>query len=276
MWSATSPSRVRRSPSWCAARNCRPAWPRFRSCRTGITGADTTRIDCRRSVARMTSGRGTRTGDFQVHRSRMSLSRARQSRRAFPHAGYGASMAAGGRGGVLAARTPDINAGEQEQPDHVDKMPVPSCELEAEMLLGAEMAEEGTDQAHGQEDRADDHVGAMEASRHEEGGTVDVAFVVERSVAVLVGLHGREGEAEQDGKDEAPFEPLPVILQERVMRPGDRGARGEQDQRVEQRQVPRIEGVDALGGPHAAEQVMAQHLVRVARKQRRIEKGPEP
>ena len=32
-------------------------------------------------------------------------------------------------------RAPDINAGEQEQPDHVDKMPVPGGGLEAEMPL---------------------------------------------------------------------------------------------------------------------------------------------
>ena len=72
---------------------------------------------------------------------------------------------------------------------------------------------------------------------------------VEGRVAVLVGLHAGEGEPEHDGEDQAPFQALAVVLQQRVMRPGDRRAGGEQDQRVEQRQMPGIEGLDALRRP---------------------------
>ena len=43
---------------------------------------------------------------------------------------------------------------------------------------------------------------------------------------------------------------LLVALQQGVMRPGDRGARQQQDHRVEQRQMERIEGVDGGGRPH--------------------------
>ena len=81
-------------------------------------------------------------------------------------------------------------------------------------------------------------------------------------MAVFVGLHAGEQRAERDGADQAPLQALAVVLQQRVMRPGDGRAGGQQDQRVEQRQVPRIEGLDALRRPHAAEQFGARDLVR--------------
>ena len=39
-----------------------------------------------------------------------------------------------------SASAPDINGREQEQPDHVDKVPVPRRRLEPDMLLGGEVA----------------------------------------------------------------------------------------------------------------------------------------
>src|SRR5262245_31513891 len=152
-------------------------------------------------------------------------------------------MASGSGWSSLCARTPAVEAGEQEQPHHVDEVPVPGAELEAEMLLGREVAEIGADQAHDQEGRSDDHMCAMEASGHKEGGAVDVPGIVETGVAVFVGLHGRESEAQENGADQAPLQALTVVLEQRMVRPGHRSARGEQDQRVEQRQMPGIEGL---------------------------------
>src|SRR5579871_3723268 len=130
---------------------------------------------------------------------------------------------------AFTTRTPHIDAGEQEQPDDVDEMPVPGGELEAEMLLRREMAGERAEQADDQEDRSDDHMRAVESGRHEEGGTVDVAREVEGRMRIFVGLHAGEGQAERDGEDEAPLEALPVVLEQRVMRPGHRGAGREED-----------------------------------------------
>ena len=66
---------------------------------------------------------------------------------------------------------------------------------------------------------------------------------------------------------------LAVVVQQRVVRPGHRRARGQQDQRVQQRQVPRIEGAaerHVVGArrrrPDMAEQIAAQELVRVGRE----------
>ena len=49
-----------------------------------------------------------------------------------------------------------------------------------------------------------------------------------------------------------------------MVRPGHRGARQQQDQRVEERELERVERMDALGRPHAAD-----------REQARGEEGPE-
>src|SRR5437660_1205765 len=52
---------------------------------------------------------------------------------------------AGGVRGDFAARAPDVDAGEQEQPDHVDEVPIPGGELEAEVLGRGELAKIGAD-----------------------------------------------------------------------------------------------------------------------------------
>src|SRR5690348_9295356 len=138
---------------------------------------------------------------------------------------------------TAAAGAPDVDADEQEQPDHVDEMPVPGGELEAEMLLRREMAAIGADQADDQEHGADQHMEAMEAGRHEEGRAVHISREVEGGVGVFVGLHSSEARTEEDGEDQAMFQTLTIVLEQRVMRPSDCRTRGEQDQRVEQWQV---------------------------------------
>src|ERR1043166_8424119 len=88
--------------------------------------------------------------------------------------------------GMRQTRAPDIDAGEQEQPDHVDEVPVPGGELEAQMLLRREVAGIGAPQAHAQEDSADQHMEAVKAGRHEEGRAIDVAREVEQRMAVFI------------------------------------------------------------------------------------------
>src|ERR1700738_3939522 len=86
---------------------------------------------------------------------------------------YGRSMRAVSHG--FGAGAPDIDADEQEQPHHVDEMPVPGGEFEAEMLGRREVSGIGAEQADQQEDGADQHMEAVEAGRHEEGRAADIA-----------------------------------------------------------------------------------------------------
>src|SRR5712692_10788360 len=173
------------------------------------------------------------------------------------------ALMAGGMHRACCTLPPHIDAGEQEQPDHVDEMPVPGGKLEAEMLGRGEVSEKSADQANDQERRADDHVRTVEAGRHEEGGAVDIAAEIEARVAVLVGLHAGEREAGRDGQDQAPFEPLTVVLQQRMVGPGYGGAGGEQNERIQERQMPWIEGLGSLRRPHAAEQLLARDLMHI-------------
>ena len=124
-------------------------------------------------------------------------------------------------------------------------MPVPGSGLETEMLLRREMALECPEQANGEEDRSDDHMEAMEARGHEEGRTIDVSAIGSAEgkgrMSIFIGLDGSEERTQGNGEAEAVDQPLPVIVQKRVVRPGDGRARGEQDQRIDQWQVPGIE-----------------------------------
>ena len=144
------------------------------------------------------------------------------------------------------------------------------------MLTRGELAIVGAEQADREEDRADDHVGAVEPGRHEEGRRIDAPCEAELRVRVLVALAGREQQAEHDGEPEAVLQPLAVALQQGVMRPGDGRAGREQDESVEQRQVPRVERLDALGRPDAAGERDAGGLDRVRRVEGGLEEGPEP
>src|SRR5262249_60849995 len=123
-------------------------------------------------------------------------------------------------------------------------MPVPGRKFEAEMLFRAEVARHRARQADNQEDRADDYVSAVEAGRHEKSGAIDVTTEVEVRMRIFVSLHAGESQAQQDCEDQTPFQSLPVVSQQGMMRPRYRGACREQDQRIEQRQVAGMEGLD--------------------------------
>jgi hypothetical protein len=60
------------------------------------------------------------------------------------------------------------------------------------------------------------------------------------------------------------------------MRPGHRRARRQQDERVQQREVPGVESLNALRRPHASSNGKATDIMRVAWEQCSVEIGPEP
>src|SRR5579863_3507531 len=115
----------------------------------------------------------------------------------------------------------EIDAGEQEQPHHVDEMPIPGCGLEAEMMIGLEVPGAGSEEADDEEGGSDDDVEAVEAGGHEEGRGIDAVLEVEGGVAVLEGLDAGKAETQQDGDRQALEHALAVALAQRVMGPGD-------------------------------------------------------
>src|SRR3546814_4765851 len=101
-------------------------------------------------------------------------------------------------------------------------MPVPGSRLEAEVLLWREIAIVEPLQADGEEDGAHHHVKAVEAGRHEEGGTIDAALEAERRVIIFKRLNGAEHHAKPDGAPQALLRALAVAMAQRGMRPGAR------------------------------------------------------
>ena len=134
-------------------------------------------------------------------------------------------------------------------------MPVPGGRFEAEMLLRLEMAFISPAEADHQEDGTDDNVEAVEAGRHEEGRAIDAVLKVERRMGIFIGLDAGEQHAQQNGAPKALDKPLAVAMDQRMMRPGHRGSRTEQDEGVEQREAERVEHCRALRWPDAADRI---------------------
>src|SRR3546814_10349837 len=86
-------------------------------------------------------GRGRGRG-FHVH----GFGLDRPSPRSPPANGRGISVI------FSAPAAPDVDGEEQEQPHHVDKMPVPGGRLEPDMVPGLEVALVASDQDHGSEE----------------------------------------------------------------------------------------------------------------------------
>ena len=97
----------------------------------------------------------------------------------------------------------------------------------------------------------------MEARGQEEAGAIQAGIgglgaeeqLLGQDLAILVGLDGGEHHPQQHRDQQAPLGRLAVPVLQGMVRPGDRGAGGEQDHRVDQREVPGIQGLDALGRP---------------------------
>lgn len=64
--------------------------------------------------------------------------------------------------------TPPVNGDEEEQPDHINEVPVPSGSFEAEMAVFREMAKLRTAVAYIEKDRSDKDVETVETGSHEE------------------------------------------------------------------------------------------------------------
>src|SRR5690349_2035628 len=123
-------------------------------------------------------------------------------------------------------RPEHVDAGEEEQPDHVDEMPVPGGCLEAEMARRSELSCDRSEEANREEDRADDHMKAVKTGGHEERRAIDGSEVTgaieigvcsirqlrdlgsvetesEWCVAIFVRLDAGEGRPQEHGEQQA-------------------------------------------------------------------------
>src|SRR5262249_20988867 len=84
----------------------------------------------------------------------------------------------------------DVDRGEDDDPHHVDEVPVDARHLDPEvfLLLGAEMAAEGADRREAEQTQADEDVGAVEARQAVEDRTEAEVAGAEAEMRVLVDL----------------------------------------------------------------------------------------
>ena len=143
------------------------------------------------------------------------------------------------------------------------------------MLLRTHLTGQEADQADSEEDGSDQHVRAVETRRHVEGRTIQVTAIGHREgkagFGIFDNLQCREAGAQHDREDQSGDGALAVIMLQGMVSPGDRGAGEQQDQRVHQRDVPRIEGLDAGRRPGRERRVHADLV-----EDGVFEEGPEP
>ena len=119
------------------------------------------------------------------------------------------------------------------------------------MPLRCEVVRPGAEPADREEGGADDDMEAVEARRQEENRRINAAAVeLERCMRIFQRLAAGEQRAQNDGQPEAAQQVAAVAFQQRVMRPGDRGAGQQQNHRVQQRQMERVEGKDVGWRPY--------------------------
>ena len=143
------------------------------------------------------------------------------------------------------------------------------------MLLWCEVTGPQSQIANEQEDGTDNHVEAMETRSHKEVRAIDIAGEAKGRVAVLIGLKPREQDAQQNSDDQPIGHVLAVILMRNgVVRPCRSRTGAQQDQRVDQRQMPRIKGLDTSRRPDTI--YSRADPIGVHRVHGVLEEAPEP
>src|SRR5215472_1299578 len=92
----------------------------------------------------------------------------------------------------------DVDRREDDDPHHVDEVPVDPADLDAVMVLGREVPSEGADRHEGEDRQPDEDVAAVEAGEAEEDGGERAVARVEADAHVLVQLPDQEGEAHEE------------------------------------------------------------------------------
>ena len=96
---------------------------------------------------------------------------------------------------LVRRHAPDVDGEEQEQPYHINKVPVPSRRLKTNVAFWGEIPSDRTDQADSKKDRTNDDVHTVETCGHEEGRKESVAaedpVMVPDSSSINVLINGR-------------------------------------------------------------------------------------
>ena len=141
----------------------------------------------------------------------------------------------------------DVDRDVHHDPHYVDEVPVDPADLDAVMVLGAEMAPEG---AYRHPSRIVRPTKTWSPCRPVRPKNVDgnaPSLVLKPIAVVLDHLRQQERQAEQEGQRQPALEPGAVAALDRLRRPVHGEARRDEDARVDERDVPRPDV--ALGRP---------------------------
>ncbi len=144
------------------------------------------------------------------------------------------------------------------------------------MVFFGEVAFKRASQTYGEENGPDQNVETMETRRHKEGCTVNIAREAKSGMSIFISLETGEDRAKNNGEREPLFQTFPVPMLQRVVRPGNRGTGRQQDQRVDEWQVPRIECFNPLRWPNTPSCSIPSNLFHFAGKKAGIKISPEP
>jgi len=124
---------------------------------------------------------------------------------------------------VITSTTPPVDPAEQEQPDDINKVPVPSGSLETDVRFSCKVTFRSANCAYQEEARADEHMEAMEAGCEIEGRGIDAIGHFKRSMAILISLGPEEQEAQYYRYRKPADKHFPVTRAQSVMGNRDGG-----------------------------------------------------
>src|SRR2546421_3792019 len=144
-------------------------------------------------------------------------------------------------------RLEDVDRAVDDDPHHVDEVPVDAGHLDAAVLLRAVVPAEGPHRDHREQREPDEHVRAVQSREPVEDRTLRAVVRREPDVGVLVDLDEQEGRAQQEGREDPGLQAEAVAVLHRGQCPVHGQRRGQQDGRVHARHRDRQLG--AVGGP---------------------------
>ena len=125
-------------------------------------------------------------------------------------------------------RTPPINIYVEEDPYHVDEMPVPGSGLKTNMCVRREGSSSGPKIADYQKNRPDKYVEPMEAGGKIKGRGINTIAQTKGQNDIFINLHAQENDTQQD-RNAGPIDhPFVIIFQYCMVGNGNGQARREQ------------------------------------------------
>src|SRR4051812_32342155 len=122
------------------------------------------------------------------------------------------------RSGFFMRASDDVDGCVDDDPHHVDEVPVDPGDLDAVVVVRGVVAAEGTDGGEGEQRQADEDVRAVEAGEGEEDRAEGAVVRGEADAGVLARLREQEDEPHQERQEQARLQAGAVAALDRLQR----------------------------------------------------------